>query len=324
MARVDLSLEELRRYSPTVAEPADFDDFWRSTLEDVEAHDLDVRRTPVSTPYRTLEVHDVTFTGFGGDRIRAWEVRSLAAPDTRLPAVVEFIGYNGGRDLPGASASWANAGYVHLLVDTRGQGSEWGGGGSTPDPHGAGPHVPGFLTSGIEDPRGYYYRRVFTDAVRAVEAVRTSPSVDPDAVAVQGISQGGGITLAASGLAPGLVAVMPDVPFLCHFERAVDVCDQQPYVELTRYLAVHRASVETVFGTLGYFDAVNHARRATAPALFSVGLMDKTCPPSTVFAAYSAYAGPKDIVVYPYNDHEGGLSHQRRAQIHWLDGQLGR
>jgi cephalosporin-C deacetylase len=68
---------------------------------------------------------------------------------------------------------------------------------------------------------------------------------------------------------------------------------------------------------------VNFAKRASAPALFSVALMDQVCPPSTVYAAYHAYGGPKDIVVYPFNDHEGGLSHQRLAQINWLNRLIG-
>ena len=43
--------------------------------------------------------------------------------------------------------------------------------------------------------------------------------------------------------------------------------------------------------------------------------MDDTCPPSTVFAAYNAWGGePKDIVVYPYNRHEGGGPHQVARQ----------
>jgi cephalosporin-C deacetylase len=44
---------------------------------------------------------------------------------------------------------------------------------------------------------------------------------------------------------------------------------------------------------------VNHAKRATAPALFSVGLVDDITPGSTVFAAFNHYAGPKQIEVYP-------------------------
>ena len=58
--------------------------------------------------------------------------------------------------------------------------------------------------------------------------------------------------------------------------------------------------------TLSYFDGVNFARLATAPALFSTSLMDQVCPPSTVMGAYQAYAGPKDIRIWEHNGHEGG------------------
>jgi cephalosporin-C deacetylase len=51
---------------------------------------------------------------------------------------------------------------------------------------------------------------------------------------------------------------------------------------------------------------VNFARRASAPAWFSAALMDDICKPSTVFAAYNEYAGPKYIDVWPFNGHEGG------------------
>jgi len=324
VARADLPLDELVRYRPDVREPDDFDAFWSRTLDEARTHDLDVEAREVDTPYRTVAVRDVSFRGFGGDRIGAWFTVPRGADGAVLPAVVEFIGYNGGRDLPGESLRWASAGYAHLLVDTRGQGARWGGGGRTGDPHGSDPSAPGFMTRGIGHPDTYFYRRVFTDAVRAVDAVRALPGVDPARVAVQGVSQGGGITLAVAGLVADLVAVMPDVPFLCHFARALDVCDKDPYAEITRYLSVHRRRVDEVLHTLSYVDGVNFARRANAPALFSVALMDLVCPPSTVYAAYHHYAGPRDVEVYHYNDHEGGESYQRQAQIRWLDGVLGR
>jgi cephalosporin-C deacetylase len=327
VARADLPLDELVAYRPDVREPADFDAFWARTLQEAREHDLDVQTKEVDTPYTTVTVHDVSFAGFDGDRVRAWFTvpRAGAGADTPLPAVVEYIGYNGGRDLPGERLHWASAGYAHLLVDTRGQDGGSGGGGATPDPHGSGPSAPGFMTRGIDHPDTYFYRRVFTDAVRAVEAVRALPGVDPTRVAVQGVSQGGGISLAVAGLAGDLVAALPDVPFLCHFARALDICDKDPYREITRYLSVHRDQVESALTTLSYFDGVNFARRASAPTLFSVALMDLICPPSTVYAAYNHYAGSRrDIEVYAYNDHEGGQSHQRHAQIRWLNALLGR
>jgi len=52
--------------------------------------------------------------------------------------------------------------------------------------------------------------------------------------------------------------------------------------------------------------------------LFSVGLMDQVCPPSTVYAAFNHWAGEKDIKVYPYNGHEGGQSYQTAEKLKFL------
>jgi cephalosporin-C deacetylase len=168
------------------------------------------------------------------------------------------------------------------------------------------------------DPETYYYRRVFADAVLAVDAVRQHPLVDPARVAVTGVSQGGGIAIAVSALVDDLAGVMPNVPFLCDFPRASRIAIRDPYPEIARYLHVHRDQVAEVFTTLSYFDGAVLARSATAPALFSVALMDEVCPPSSVYAAYNAYAGPKRLCVYEFNDHEGGESFQEAEQLRWL------
>ncbi|TQK18900.1 cephalosporin-C deacetylase [Microbacterium sp. SLBN-154] len=322
MPRFDLSPADLTTYRPTVAEPADFDEFWTGTIGAARAAGGDVVVTPVATPLTLIDTYDVTFPGFAGDPVKAW----LWVPrgtDGPLPAVVEFNGYGGGRGLPHERLSWANAGYAHLFMDTRGQGSGWGSGGETPDPHGSGPAASGFMTRGIDDPATYYYRRLFTDGVRAVDAVRGLPQIDPARVAVTGGSQGGGIAIAVGGLVEGLRAVMPDVPFLCHFERAVGLTDADPYQEIVRYLRVHRGAEERVFRTLSYVDGVNFAARISAPALFSAALHDMICPPSTVFAAYNRVpVDDKAIEVYPFNEHEGGQSYQWLVQAAFLRERL--
>jgi cephalosporin-C deacetylase len=238
--------------------------------------------------------------------------------------VIEYVGYGGGRGLPHEWLGWSAAGYANLVMDTRGQGSNGHLVGDTPDPDPSGlPQTPGFLTRGITDPSTYYYRRVFTDAVRAVDAARAHPRVDPDRVVVAGASQGGGISIAVAGLVDGLTAVLPDVPFLCHYRRATEITDAGPYAEIVAYCKTHRDQVDRVFETLSYVDAVNFAARATAPSLFSVALMDDVCRPSTVFAAYNHYAGDKEIKVWPYNGHEGGAAFQHAAQKQYLTKLLG-
>jgi cephalosporin-C deacetylase len=313
----DWPLEQLRDYRSATTAPHDLAEFWRDTV----AGPVSVTATfdRVDSGLVAVETYDVAFSGYGGDPIRAWlhlpaePLRSLP-----LPGVVQYQGYNGGRGLAHEHVFWATAGFAHLVVDTRGQGSGWTTG-ATADPAGSGPAQPGFLTKGIEDPRDYFYRRAYVDAVRALAVLRGHELVDPARVAVAGASQGGGLALATAALAPAdVAALLCDVPFLCDFRRAAEVAQTEPYLELVRYLAAHRDAVERSFATLAYFDGAVLAPLATAPALFSVALMDQTCPPSTGFAAFHAYGGSKAIEVYPFNDHEGGEAHHRTRQLAWL------
>jgi cephalosporin-C deacetylase len=313
----DLPLDELQTYKPARTEPADFDAFWQATLSETSQHPLAAQFEPVETGLALVESFDVTFNGFDGQPIKGW-MNLPRQRSGKLPCVVEYIGYGGGRGLPHDWLFWVSAGYAHFIMDTRGQGSSWSRGDTADiEPQGSSPQYPGFMTRGIIDPQTYYYRRVFTDAVRAVEAARAHEAVNGNRVAVTGGSQGGGITLAAAGLAE-VQAAMPDVPFLCHYRRATQIVATYPYAELANFCKIHREKVETVFETLSYFDGLNFAARAKSPALFSVGLMDDICPPSTVYAAYNHYAGPKQIRAYEYNNHEGGANFQTIEKLKFL------
>ncbi len=314
----DLPLDQLETYRPPRSEPGDFDAFWAATLAEARAYPLEATFAPVDAGLRLIEVEDVTFRGYAGQPIRGWFLRPRGADGPR-PCVVEFIGYGGGRGHPHDWLLFAAAGYAHFVMDTRGQGSVWRRGDTADsEPDGGNPQLPGFMTRGVLSPQTYYYRRVFTDAVRAIEAARSRPVVDGTRVAVNGGSQGGGIALAVAGLVGDLAAALIDVPFLCHFRRATTITDADPYGEIVRFCKVHRDKVATVFNTLDTFDGVNFAARANAPALFSVGLMDDVCPPSTVFAAYNHYAGPKGMRVWPFNRHEGGEGFQTEEKLKFL------
>ena len=319
MSAFDLPLDALRAYRPERTEPSDFDAFWADTLATARAAGGPPRFERVEGPLRTVTVVDMTFDGFGGQPIKAWLLAPVAATGP-LPTVVEFVGYGGGRGSAFEWLQWASAGYCHVVMDTRGQGSAWSAGDTAdPDATATSGQFPGFVTRGIESPATYYYCRLITDAVLAVDAARAHPLVDGGRLIVTGQSQGGGLALAVAGLAADVRAAAIDVPFLCHWRRAVEVTDAHPYHELTRYLAVHRDRVDAAFRTLSYCDGLNFAARASAPALFSVGLMDEICPPSTVFAAYNHYAGPRDIRVWPYNGHEAGERAQQAERYAFFE-----
>ena len=314
----DFPLEELKTYLPKRNEPSDFDVFWTKTLNENKDFPLAAVFTPVEIPFKTIDAFDVSFNGYHGQKIKGWFLLPQNVQE-QLPCIVEYIGYGGGRGFPIDWLLWSSLGYAHFIMDTRGQGSYWRSG-DTPDIQdlGANPFHPGFMTQGILSPETYYYRRVIGDAVRAVEAARSFEYVDSDNIAVAGGSQGGGLALAVSGLVDDLTAAMPDVPFLCHYRRALEVTNEAPYSEIGHFLKIHRDKVESVYNTLSYFDGLNFAVRANAKALFSVGLADTICPPSTVYAAYNYYQGPKDIRIWEYNNHEGGDSYHTLEQIKFI------
>lgn len=320
MPLTDLSYDELVDYRPALDAPDDFDAFWQRTLSAAREHTGAPELTPVADSLlATVEVFDVRFPGWNGEPVAAWLLlpKGGDSADGPLPVIVKYLGYSSGRGVPNNHLLPPAAGYAHLVVDSRGQGHD------TPD-HGEGPGTQwaeGFMTRGIGNPHHHYYRRLITDCVRAVDAARQFPQVDPERVIVAGGSQGGGLALAVAGLASDLIAaVLTDVPFLCHYRRGAEAATQGPYIELTKYLRLHsRKAVETTFATLAYFDGVHFAQRATVPALFSVGLMDPICPPSTVYAAYNRYAADvRDITVWPFSDHGGGYGDAATTQLEWL------
>jgi cephalosporin-C deacetylase len=321
----DLTLDELRDYRSSATAPDDLDEFWQSSIADARARAFEPAIEPYKRDvYGALDVADVTFAGADGDPVRAWQLRPAGSSDAALPCRVTFIGYGGGRDLPASHALYAACGYAVFVMDTRAQGGTWSTG-HTPDPGGgsSGAEHPGVMTRGIAGPETYYYRRLYVDAVRAVETAAALPGVDPGRIAVAGASQGGALALAAAALLPGSVrACHADVPFLCDFPRAMEIAIDPPYTELVTYLGLHPELEAAALRTLSYVDNAVLASRITARTLVSAGLRDPITPPSTVFAAYNAIEAPKEIVVLPYSGHVVPTSHAER-QLADLARELG-
>jgi cephalosporin-C deacetylase len=306
----DLPLEQLREYRTTTREPEGLDGWWARRLDEARALAEPVALTRHEPDlYAPLEVYDLEFSGAGGDRIKAWYI----TPGDPAPVLVRFIGYGGGRGAPSEHALLAALGYQVFVMDSRGQGGRWTTG-ATGD-GAAGPENSLVMSRGITDPEGYYFTRLFTDAVLAVEAALSLS--DRQVVAVGGASQGGGLSLAAAALVPDKVSVChADVPFLCDIQRAITLAPHAPFTEIPEFLNENVELIDAALNTLRYVDCALLARRITAECLLSVGLMDDICPPSTVFAAYNEITSGKDIAVYPYSGHAVPHAHAERQLRH--------
>jgi cephalosporin-C deacetylase len=303
---VDKPLSELEQYRPALTAQDDFEAFWQQTLAESETQPLNASIEEYPYPIERVTVYKVRYDGFGqGTRIAGWYIIPKDGyrldTDGKTPTLVHYHGYSGSKGQPADYLHWALQGYNVLAVDTRGQN------GDTPDNNAyVSGNVLGCMTKGILDPYNYFYRFAYMDCVRAIDFVRSQPETGP--IAVMGGSQGGGLTLAVAALAKekGIVAALPNVPYLCHFRRSVEIFSSGPYQELVNYWKSHPYDVEQSYRTLSYFDGMNLAPHITCPVLLSVALLDTICPPSSGFAVYNHLTSEKELKVYPYNGHEGG------------------
>jgi cephalosporin-C deacetylase len=305
---VDKPLEELRTYRPPLTAQPDFEAFWRKSLEMSDRHLLEPEVLPQAYPVERVQVNRVTYAGFGqGTRVHGWYLVPAQPLTVNVegeavtPVIVQFHGYTGSKGVPAEHLHWALQGFRVFAVDVRGQD------GDTPDnqayPSGS---AKGYLTKGIQSPETYYYRYVYLDCLRAVDFVLAQAGTGP--VFLSGASQGGGLTLAVAALGRerGIAAAMPDVPFLCHFRRAVEVFTAGSYQELVSHWQAHPDQVENNFQTLSYFDGLNFSPLIECPVLLSLGLLDTNCPPSGGFAVYNHLKVAKQIRIYPFSPHAGG------------------
>ena len=302
----DLSLTDLRNYEGRNPQPEDFDIFWDKSLQLLTVHDPQVRVDEAQFTTSTTHCQHLYFTGIGGARIHA----KLLLPKKQASgqALLHFHGY------PMSSGDWTDylaytaTGFTVAAMDCRGQG-----GLSTDSLVVEGATLHGHIIRGLRDaiagyPEKLYYRNVFLDTVILAHIVMKLPEVDPQQLMASGWSQGGGLTLACAALEPGISRIAPVYPYLCDYQRVWEMdYAEDAYSGLREYFRyqdpTHERENET-FNALGYIDIQHLAKRIKAKTLFTTGLMDTICPPSTQFACYNKLKGPRDMIVYPDFGHE--------------------
>jgi len=311
MPIIDLPLEQLKVYKPPLTRRRDFLQFWAENIKLSREQPLNLRTSKVDYPVNKLEAFSLTFDGFlDKTPISAWLLKP--AIDGALPALLFFHGYGGNKGSISDYLGWVLQGYVVMAVDVRGQS------GDSPDfaryPSGS---VMGNMTKGILDRSKYYYRYVYMDCLRALEILLERSDVRKDRVGITGVSQGGGLTLAISALDKRVALSLPEVPYLCHFERAIEVATQGPYLEILDFMKRHREEVEKIEETLSYFDAMNFAPEIKCPTMMSVGLVDTVCPASTIFAVFNHMLSERrELSIYPGMGHES-LNVHHEKKIRW-------
>lgn len=289
-------------YLPALTKKDDFDQFWSDTIRQAKSVPLQAAKQQIDYPSPHVSVYDISYCGMDETRINGWFIVPTFLGKDRYPCIIHYHGFTGSRGVPSNFMHWIMMGFAVLSIDVRDQG------GSTGDSavYTSG-HMMNVVSKGVHNKHEYYFRHVYMDCLKAIDFACQQAEVDPARIVIEGGSQGGALGMAVCALDDRPVLAMVDVPsnsnLVCRVEG-----NHGAFASVADYLKRHPEQTDLVFDNLSYFDTMNMADRISCRVFASVALKDEVCPPLMYFATYNRITSEKDIVLYPFNGHEGGGS----------------
>ena len=293
------------KIAPSAPKPEDFDAFWKAKIEQLKAIPENAQVEPGDSGDPNVEYFKVRLDNINGTHVYG----QLARPkkEGRYPALL-LVQYAGVYGLPKTNVvNRAKQGWLALNIIAHDIPFD------QPEAfykqQSAGP-LKDYVQIGNTDREKSYFLRMYLGCYRAADYLAERPEWDGKTLVVTGTSQGGQQTLITAGLHPKITAMLANVPGGC------DVTGPQvgraggfPYWANQAKWQHNPKIVETG----RYFDCVNFTGRIHCPAMVSCGLIDQTCPPSGVLAAFNQIQGPKKAIIMVNSDHHG--THNAQAEF---------
>ncbi|MDI1314216.1 acetylxylan esterase [Prosthecobacter sp.] len=278
---------------PSMPVPEDFDVFWDAQKAELAKVPAKATLTPVTMAVpKGMAAFDVQIDCAGGKPVSGYYGKPLQAKPKSLPAILHVHGA-GVRSSTLGSVSWAlNEGGM-LSMDINAHGLPNGKPKEFYDALAAG-ELKDYRFEHNEDREKIYFKGMFLRLIRAIDFLTAQPEWDGKTLIVYGSSQGGFQAFAAAGLDARVSFICAGVPAGCDHtgSQANRISGWPKIVPMDAEGKPNAAALQAA----RYFDNVNFAIRAKCQgAVVTVGFIDTTCPPTSVYAAYNALTIPKAI-----------------------------
>lgn len=140
----------------------------------------------------------------------------------------------------------------------------------------------------LKDRESWYFRLMYLRLVRLVDYLVTLPEWDGTNIMVNGHSQGGGQALALGGIDSRITHVYADEPALCdHGAILLGRYGGWPFARRRQTVPASRLAAKI----LPYYDGAVLISNYKGKLYIRAGLVDYTCPPTTVWAVYNNATG---------------------------------
>jgi cephalosporin-C deacetylase-like acetyl esterase len=276
---------------PSMPVPDDFDAFWAAQKAELAKVPMKSTLTPVASAAKSVEAFDVQVDCLGNP-VSGYLGRPKNAKPKSLPAILHVHGA-GVRSANVGSTFWAANEGGMLSLDINAHGIPNGKPAEFYKALSEG-ELKGYPQFGNKDREQCYFKGMFLRLIRAIDFLAAQPEWDGKTLIVYGSSQGGFQAFAAAGLDERVTFICAGVPAGCdHTGSQANRVNGWPKIvpndaEGKPDAAALQAS--------RYFDCVNFATRAKCRgAAVTVGFIDTTCPPTSVYAAYNALTMTKSI-----------------------------
>lgn len=284
--------------------PDDFKKYWKGLkklLADSPATVI-AKEVPGFNADKAYSCVDIEISTPGRKPARGYFAKPEGKPMKSLPAVllVHAAGVKGSwcRSEPGNAMNYAKKGAICFDLNAHGMLN------GQPESYYAdleNGELKNYQLQGVESRDDFYFRDMYLRLLRAIDFLASQPEWDGKRIIVIGESQGGGQALAAAGLDKRISAAVAIVPAMCDWFGPL--ADRrggwpQPYES--------GSSKEKILKSIPYFDNVNILKGSKATIVVEIGLIDMTCPSTSVYAAVNQASGRKIIYTVPYRPHQTG------------------
>jgi cephalosporin-C deacetylase-like acetyl esterase len=290
---------------PSLPVPADFKKFWDEQKAKLAEVKMDVQEMKPVLNDGKIEVFDVKIKCLGEKPVSGYFARPLKRAPKSMPVILWTHGGGVRSSNMGRAINGARKGYLSLDINAHGLPNGKPKEFYTNLNRGA---LAGYRKAGRTDRETIYFKWMFLRLVRALDFLTSQPEWDGKTVIVRGHSQGGTQALVAAGLDERVTAIGAGISALC--EQSGMVLGR--VVGWPWMVPVKNGKPdEKILQAARYYDVMNFASLIKAEVIMTVGFIDDSCKPTTVYAAYNNIKSPKQIIDMPGIGHRVILPAER-------------
>jgi cephalosporin-C deacetylase-like acetyl esterase len=297
------------KLKPGATRPKDFEAYWKDLKKNLSAMPLEIKRAVVlgTDSDNGYSCEDIEISCLGPKPVHGYFAKPEKATPKTLPIVllVHAAGVKGSwcRSEPANALQYAKRGALCFDLNAHGMLNDM------PDSYYSdleNGELKTYWLQGLTNRDEVYFRGMYLRLLRTIDFLTRQTEWDGRRILVIGESQGGGQALVAAGLDSRVSAVVAIVPAMCDWFGTLAGRMggwPQPFES--------NSAKKEMLQALPYFDAANILKDSKAIIYTEIGLIDMTCPSTSVFAAVNQAPGQKIICTVPYRPHhqpEGALA----------------